>query len=610
MKDIFKKRSILIYLSITFVIITGITMFINGWVIFGTISGVYLQALDATHEAFSVIISDILKDYKSMPWLIDYWQEHADTLDLPDTDSESKDTAWQEAHSAFEKTAVEAITEEDIREMTPGEQKLFAEYCYVRLSDSMAHYWNIIQIYHLRCYRVTEEGEVFTFIDISDEDQIPTYDIVSNAYVGEKELRSYQNRFSSGKDSIDVIIEKDENGERLGIALTPIYVDGKLLCVVRNSVKMKELNQDLKRRLAVIETVILAVMAIGAAVTLFFILLIILRPVRQIGGVVREYTDSKELEDLLDNLEGYKQSKNEVGHLGENIAEMAEEVDRYYNEVIELTAEKERLEGRLAMASDIKGHLMPNTYPAFKEIPSFDIYADQFTMTGCGGDYYDYFRLDENNIVVLVADIYDGGIESALYMIVFKVMLQSIVMMGLPLAQAVRIFNNRLCQKNDDNLCLAAWIGIYDISTGKITAINAGGETPLLLPDTFDEKPEVFAVSEDIKTYPLGIIENMDFYSYTFTLPEGWGLFLHSDGLLNPFKGDAVFTEAQLRKELTEAAKRTASETGFSVQRVIGGMQESFFKKVGDAPLIQDVTMACVKHCAVKKAGTEAKTNE
>lgn len=185
--------------------------------------------------------------------------------------------------------------------------------------------------------------------------------------------------------------------------------------------------------------------------------------------------------------------ENEFAVLSEETAEMAVELRRYADENLALAQEKEHLEGQLQMAVELRHQLMPDVFPAFPDEDRLEIYADQVACEKIGGDYYDFFAIDRDHIAVVMADIFDGGTASALFMVAFKIILSQIASYGLPPSKIMEIVNNRLSRYNEDDLTLSAWFGVYEISTGRVTAVNAAHECPLIV-----SKNGVREVEEDI----------------------------------------------------------------------------------------------------------------
>ena len=243
-----------------------------------------------------------------------------------------------------------------------------------------------------------------------------------------------------------------------------------------------------------------------------------------------------------------------------------------------LLQEMEHLKRQLAMTVSLKFHLMPNVYPAFPDLKDIDICGDQISLARVGGDFFDFFRIDNDHVGIVVADIFDGGDAAALYMIAFKLYLMAEISMGFTPEDLIRTVNNRLASKNEDNLCLSAWYGVYEISTGTITAINAGHEPPI-----FANAKGAGRCENEIVSYLLAVVENVSYESYQIKMEPGDKLLVYTDGVTK-----SGFSEDMIRDVLADCKDENAEE-------IVGIMQEAFFKQIGDAKLADDATFLCIR---------------
>ncbi len=239
---------------------------------------------------------------------------------------------------------------------------------------------------------------------------------------------------------------------------------------------------------------------------------------------------------------------------------------------------------------------MPNVFPAFPGEKRMSIYADQVAFEKIGGDYYDFFAIDRDHIALVIADIFDGGTASALFMVAFKIILSQIASYGLSPSKILEIINNRLSRYNEDDLTLSAWFGIYEISTGRVTAVNAGHECPLMV-----SGDGVKEIEENICGFIIGLTEGMTYPEYTFTLDKGSHLFLYTDGILNAEneKGEAFGYERMIK---AISAANTSSH-GMdkdrlyeSMQKEVGAVQDAVFEFAGGRSLSVDITMLALGH--------------
>ena len=243
-----------------------------------------------------------------------------------------------------------------------------------------------------------------------------------------------------------------------------------------------------------------------------------------------------------------------------------------------LEKELDHLKRQLAMTVSLKYHLMPNVYPAFPDLNDIDVYGDQISLAKVGGDFFDFFRIDNDHIGIVVADIFDGGDAAALYMIAFKLYLMAELSMGFTPEDLIRAVNNRLASKNEDDLCLSAWYGVYELSTGTVTAINAGHEPPI-----FAGAKGIGTCENEVVSYLLAVVENVTYESYQIQMEPGDRLLLYTDGVTK-----AGFTEEMIKNVLGRSGDSNAEE-------IVGMLQEALFEHIGDKMLTDDATFLCIR---------------
>lgn len=239
---------------------------------------------------------------------------------------------------------------------------------------------------------------------------------------------------------------------------------------------------------------------------------------------------------------------------------------------------------QIGMAVGLRYHLMPDVYPLFTDLSQIDIYADQIGIAKAGGDFFDMFRIDADHIGIVMADIFDGGDEAALYMVAFKLYLAGEVAMGFPPEKLMEVVNNRLSSYNEDNLCLSAFYGEYEVSTGILTAVNASGERPIILRGDVADFCE-----EDVQSYLMAVTEDMTYEQYQVQLEPGDTLLLYTDGAVKAQNGDGeAFGNERLMNALVKAKDNEADE-------IVGELQGELFEFIGETPLEDDASFLCLR---------------
>ena len=276
---------------------------------------------------------------------------------------------------------------------------------------------------------------------------------------------------------------------------------------------------------------------------------------------------------------------DELENLGKVMADMEKSLTEHEEEMTRITAEKERIGTELLMASKIQYSMMPHNFPPFPDRREFDLYATMDPAKEVGGDFYDFFLIDEDHLCLVMADVSGKGIPAALFMMISKVILQSCAMLGRSAGEILMKMNEAICSNNKMEMFITVWIGILEISTGKMTAANAGHEYPVLM-----RAGEEFRIFKDKHGFVIGGMAGMNYKEYEIQLNPGDKLFVYTDGV--PEATDAeknMFGTQRMLAALNEAKDGTPEEALKSVRQAV----DAFVK---DAEQFDDLTMLCMEY--------------
>ncbi len=275
----------------------------------------------------------------------------------------------------------------------------------------------------------------------------------------------------------------------------------------------------------------------------------------------------------------YLKEPSELAKLAAAFNKMKTDMKAHLTELAKISAEKEKLASELAIAKTIQDSALPKDFP---KTDYFELYASMIPAREVGGDFYDFFPVDENHAGLVMADVCGKGITAALYMMSAKTAIKNMLQAGYPLKQAIEKANNSLCSTSSPLMFVTAFVGILDFKTGIIEYVNAGHCPPLV------RSNNVYKYVDVAKNIVLGVMEGFDFQTETLTLSEHDRLFLYTDGVTeaqakeNKFFGEDRLLEALNQKEVK------VSETLEYVHQCI----KKFIKK---APQFDDITMMVVE---------------
>ena len=229
--------------------------------------------------------------------------------------------------------------------------------------------------------------------------------------------------------------------------------------------------------------------------------------------------------------------------------------------------------------------MMPHEFPPFPDRTEFDLYAMMDPAREVGGDFYDFFMIDEDHLGLVMADVSGKGIPAALFMMVSKIILQSCAMLGKTPAEILTKTNDALCYDNQVNMFVTVWCGILEISTGKLTAANAGHEYPVLMQNGGE-----FSLYKDKHSFAVGGMEGILYKEYEIQLKPGDKLFLYTDGV--PEATDKEEKMFGVERMLDTLNRNKTSDPCLLLKNVRSSVN-AFAK---GAEQFDDLTMMCLKY--------------
>ena len=238
----------------------------------------------------------------------------------------------------------------------------------------------------------------------------------------------------------------------------------------------------------------------------------------------------------------------------------------------------------LAMATEIQESMLPSIFPAFPDRKEFDLHASMDPAKEVGGDFYDFFLIDEDHLGLIIADVSGKGIPAALFMMISKTVLQNYAKLGIGAAEILTKTNEALCAENKTEMFVTAWVGILEISSGKMTCANAGHEYPAVCRDGR------FSLLKDRHGFVLGGMEESKYREYPIQLKKGDKIFVYTDGVPEATNKESALFGTQ---RMLEAINRN---TALSPKELLGTVRDAVDAFVGGAEQFDDLTMLCLEY--------------
>ena len=247
--------------------------------------------------------------------------------------------------------------------------------------------------------------------------------------------------------------------------------------------------------------------------------------------------------------------------------------------------EKERIQTELSTATLIQTSMLPHIFPPFPDRDEFDIYACMNPAREVGGDFYDFFLIDEDHLCLVIADVSGKGIPAALFMMASKIILQSCAMLGHSVTEILEKTNETICSNNQAEMFVTVWVGILEISTGKLTAANAGHEYPMIRNGNGD-----FEILKDKHGFVIGAMEEVKYKEYELQLEPGSKVFVYTDGVPEAENAQhQMFGMQRLKDALNK-------DPDASPEQLLGNVKNAVDEFAAEAEQFDDLTMLCIEY--------------
>ncbi|MEG2221252.1 MAG: SpoIIE family protein phosphatase [Oscillospiraceae bacterium] len=282
---------------------------------------------------------------------------------------------------------------------------------------------------------------------------------------------------------------------------------------------------------------------------------------------------------------------DEIETLALALGQMEIDLSTYIRDLTAVTAEKERIGAELNVATQIQADMLPSIFPAFPGRMEFDIFATMEPAKEVGGDFYDFFLVDDDHLAVVIADVSGKGVPAALFMVIAKTLIKNHAQNNESLADIFTNTNTQLCENNKEGMFVTGWMGLLEISTGNFRFVNAGHNPPLLM-----RAGGEFAYLESAAGFVLAGLDGIRYRQNEMQLAPGDTLYLYTDGVTEAINTrEELYGEERLLAVLNQNTKASPAQ----LLPLVKGNLDQF---VGEAAQFDDITMLCLNYKSTGKA--------
>ena len=405
-------------------------------------------------------------------------------------------------------------------------------------------------------------------------------------------VSSLENKDEEYIKNLKLVIEEGKNytsftykneGGHVTTAIPLFGTDGKVTAIMSIVKPMNEIKEYRKNflRSIIISATILTLLFIALYASLLY--LGIIRPIISITYETSHFAEHHgELTGILTKIH----NRDEIGKLAKSVEKMSRDMNKYIEDLTQATAEKERLGAELNVARQIQAEMLPRVFPPYKNHPELELYANMTPAKEVGGDFYDFYLIDDDHFAMVVGDVSGKGVPAALFMVITKTLLKDTAEHEHNPAKIFEHVNKILCEGNESGLFVTCWMGILTLSTGELNFANAGHNAPII-----KNGGEIKYLSTK-PNLMLAAMDGIPYTNNTLKLAKGDRLFIYTDGITEATNDyNELYGEERLLKIL-----KSVQNNGISSRDLLDIVRNDLNDFVLDAPQFDDITMLAMTY--------------
>ena len=474
--------------------------------------------------------------------------------------TKEKDEYYEAVQSRLQN--IQSVTQQEVLGAEGDEQTdanvRYIDYFYVygKSGDKLIYIWN------------TDEQSDVTLGDEKEPDETEQM-IIEREYKKNPEQK--------------IVIEKNEERDYTAVAHSPVFnTSGEVVALVGARMEIQGIEALVTRYLPIVIGTVMLVIAIAAFLMYRTIRKRVIHPINTLNS---------EAGQMAQHIEQRKQSEivirtgDEIEELSLAFNKMNADILEYMRRWEEESKKKQQIQADLNAAKAIQEGALPTNFTAVSDKNGFDIYASMTPAKEVGGDFYDFFFIDDNHLAFEIADVSGKGVPAAMFMMLTKILISERAAEGGTPAEILEAVNRRLCKENDADMFVTVWLGILDVSTGRVTAVNAGHENPALC-----RAGQEFVLLEQAHGFVLSGMEGIRYRNVEIQLEKGDKLFLYTDGVAEATRKDfQMFGTQRLIEYLNKNTDKTP-------QMLLDTIKREVLAFTGDNEQFDDITMLCIEY--------------
>lgn len=372
-------------------------------------------------------------------------------------------------------------------------------------------------------------------------------------------------------------------------AIEPVLDEnGRTFAMAAVEIPMVTLQTALRQYLIYAVLVTVGIIVLFMLIYMVYLYYFVVRPIALIAKGTDDFV--KNNNHMPEQLLQIK-THDEIQTLAQSFLKMEKDIMEYTENLTAITAEKERVNTELSVATRIQANMLPSIFPAFPDRKEFDIYATMNPAKEVGGDFYDFFMVDESHLAIVMADVSGKGVPAALFMVIGKTLIKDHTQSGKDLGEVFTEVNELLCESNSEGLFITAFEGVLDLVSGEFRFVNAGHEIPYICRNGSKFEPYKIRAG-----FVLAGMEGMRYKCGEMRLEVGDKIFQYTDGVTEATNAhNELYGMDRLMEILGENSALPPTE-------LLPKIKEDIDRFVGEAPQFDDITMLCLEYKAKMEA--------
>ena len=440
-------------------------------------------------------------------------------------------------------------------------------------------------------------GLKYFYVVVPEEDvMVYIWDVGEEGEEGVRRLLDTDSYYGGGNEVMhaafsanakrNILFTRNEEYGYLASAYVPIFNSaGEPVALSSVDISMEKINRDIYRFVWTAVSIAGLAMFVSIIAYYYYIRRIVIRPAEVLHDAA-----SALIKNDMDDLENFSisvKTGDEFEELADAFQFMTVELSEYIKNLTVVTAERERIGAELDVATQIQSSMLPCIFPAFPDRREFDIYATMNPAKEVGGDFYDFFMVDERHLAIVMADVSGKGVPAALFMVIGKTLIKDHTQPGRDLGEVFTEVNDLLCEANSEGLFITAFEGVLDLVTGEFQFVNAGHEIPFICKRGGFYEPYKIRAG-----FVLAGMEGIRYKAGTMQLEPGDKIFQYTDGITEAMNSR---NELYGMKRLEETLRKNVHKAPMELLPEVKADIDSF---VGSAVQFDDITMLCLEYRA------------